>query len=978
MTVVGEAFVRVRPESAGFSAEAERSIMSSVTSMAKKAAVVFGGAFVLDKAKDVFVDSIGQASDLSESMNKVDVVFGSAAKSVRDFASSAPAALGQTEAQALGAAGTFGNLLRAVGLTEDQSATFSTTMVGLASDLASFNNTDPAEALDALRAGLVGETEPLKRFGVNLNDAALKAKAMQLGLSDGKGVLDASAKAQAAYALIMEQTTLAQGDFARTSGGLANQQRILAAQVDQAKASFGAGLLPALEKLAPVAGAALTRLTPLASMLGRTLGSAVTGTVSALGDLSGAVQSVIDAASSADPLSSVAAQLGAIVGWAASSPQVDALASAFEAIGNGALLAWAAAQNLADELSDLMPTVSELTDMWTDQKDILLPLTSGVVALVGALTTMNQVSSTLTAVRSAASTLGPALSGAFAPLLANPATLIVAGIVALGAAFYVAYRKVEPFRNAVDAVARVVRDVAVDAFNKLRPVATSVFDAIVDGAQSAAGFVSRVVAAVGTMVDGVRSGFSSVASFLSGVGASVLDALQPLIDWSNKNLVPTIAAAGDFIDALGDRLRNVAQVVGTVAKTGFGLFLAGLRAVGTVASFVGGIITDVLAAAWKVLGPIVSTTGNLLMTIMRTVAGVAGSVLGTAFDALATTVKIAFAAIKAVVESVLGIIRGIFTVFAGVLRGDFGKVWDGLVTIVQAPLDAVAGFVRSAFESLVGFIGSLPGRLADIASTMWDGFTRAVQVALAGVAGVVTGAFDGVVGFVAGLPARIAALASGLFQSLLDAAAALPGQIGALLSGLAGQVSQSVSGAWDGLMTGITLARQWVSDRLDDVVGFVTALPERIKDGLTTVTDVFAAPFKAAFNLIAGWWNDTVGGFGFSVPDWVPLAGGKSFRIPEMPELATGALVKARPGGTVARLAEAGWDEVVVSTDPRLRARSMAMLAAAGLGPQTATAAGPSFTVGPGAIVVSPQGSPVRHAQDMLDGMMTAAWLVGA
>lgn len=192
----------------------------------------------------LFSDAISKASDLSESGSKVNVVFGDAADEVQAFASNSAKAFGQSQAQALEATGTFGNLLRAVGLTEDESAKLSTAMVGLASDLASFNNTSVDDALEALRSGLVGETEPLKRFGVNLNEARLKQEAMNQGLSDGKGVLDANAKAQAAYALIMKDTALAQGDFERTSGGLANQQRILSAQWTEMQAAVGQKLLP--------------------------------------------------------------------------------------------------------------------------------------------------------------------------------------------------------------------------------------------------------------------------------------------------------------------------------------------------------------------------------------------------------------------------------------------------------------------------------------------------------------------------------------------------------------------------------------------------------------------------------------------------------------------------------------------------------------------------------------------------------------
>lgn len=201
------------------------------------------------------------ASNLAEAQSKVNVVFGESAPLVERFGESSSTAIGQSEAQALEAVGTFGNLLRAIGLTEQQSADYSITLTKLASDLASFNNTSVDEAITALRSGLSGETEPLKRFGVNLNEAALKAQALKMGLSDGKAVLDANAKAQAAYALILEQTTLAQGDFERTSDGVANKQRILAAEFENSKAKLGEALMPAFEggvdvltKFADVAG----------------------------------------------------------------------------------------------------------------------------------------------------------------------------------------------------------------------------------------------------------------------------------------------------------------------------------------------------------------------------------------------------------------------------------------------------------------------------------------------------------------------------------------------------------------------------------------------------------------------------------------------------------------------------------------------------------------------------------------------------
>lgn len=202
-----------------------------------------------------------EAVNLNEQLNKTNVVFGESAKSVVAFADNAVNSFGATKAEALTAAGTFGNLFRSVKLGEEQSAEMSTTLVQLAGDLSSFNNVSIDEAFDALRSGLVGETEPLKRFGVNLNDASLKAKALEMGLYGGKGVLDANTKAQAAYALILEQTSLAQGDFARTSEQGANAQRRTGKALKELSASIMGAFIPIMTKAFNVLTVGFTAMT---------------------------------------------------------------------------------------------------------------------------------------------------------------------------------------------------------------------------------------------------------------------------------------------------------------------------------------------------------------------------------------------------------------------------------------------------------------------------------------------------------------------------------------------------------------------------------------------------------------------------------------------------------------------------------------------------------------------------------------------
>lgn len=191
----------------------------------------------------------GNASTMNESLSKARVVFGESSKSIEAFAETSTRSMGLSKQATLEAAGTFGNLLVAIGLTKPAAADMSKGMVKLASDLASFNNIPTADALEKLRAGLVGEAEPLRALGVNMNEAQVKAAGLALGLANANGEMTEGAKVQARYALIMAQTKTAQGDFARTSAGLANQIKILKAGWADLRAELGAKVLPVATKI---------------------------------------------------------------------------------------------------------------------------------------------------------------------------------------------------------------------------------------------------------------------------------------------------------------------------------------------------------------------------------------------------------------------------------------------------------------------------------------------------------------------------------------------------------------------------------------------------------------------------------------------------------------------------------------------------------------------------------------------------------
>jgi len=192
---------------------------------------------------------VQDASNLTEEQNRVGIIFGDSAKAVQMFADRA-AGIGLANTQALQAAGTFGTLFRNIGLTEAVSAKMSVSLTTLAADMASFNNVTTDDALRAVRSALVGEVEPIRRLGVVLNDATLRQKAFNMGLTDNVSkTLPPAIKLQAAYAAILEQTTAQQGDATRTSGMLAGQQRILGSNFANLRSQIGKALEPMMLSL---------------------------------------------------------------------------------------------------------------------------------------------------------------------------------------------------------------------------------------------------------------------------------------------------------------------------------------------------------------------------------------------------------------------------------------------------------------------------------------------------------------------------------------------------------------------------------------------------------------------------------------------------------------------------------------------------------------------------------------------------------
>lgn len=298
---IAKAYVRIEADTTRYKRD-----MAEVEQVGKKTADNVGSAMARLFSAAAFgagiKKSIDAASDLNETVSKSHVIFGDAADDLEKIAATADKSMGLSKRAYLDGASGLKGLLDNLGLASDQSVDWSKKMTALGSDLGSFFNKAPADAIAAIGSALRGESEPIRQFNVNINEAAIKTKAFEMGLYDGTGAIDTNAKAQATLALIMDQTTAAQGDFARTADGAANSSRIAAAQAENGAASFGQVLLPVYTRVVQVLGflaegfgslpsavqvafVALAGFAMLGGPVGNMVGTikAVTGAISDLG-----------------------------------------------------------------------------------------------------------------------------------------------------------------------------------------------------------------------------------------------------------------------------------------------------------------------------------------------------------------------------------------------------------------------------------------------------------------------------------------------------------------------------------------------------------------------------------------------------------------------------------------------------------------------------------------------------------------------
>ena len=190
-------------------------------------------------------EALKNASDLEEVQNVVEVVFDDMSESVDKFSKNAIQQYGLSETIAKKYIGSFGAMAKSFGFTTEEAAKMSTSLTGLAGDVASFYNLDSDAAYTKLKSVFTGETESLKELGVVMTQNALDQYALEKGYGKTTKQMTEQEKVALRYKFVLDRLSQASGDYANTSDHWANMVRTAKLEIQSLSGEVGSELMPA-------------------------------------------------------------------------------------------------------------------------------------------------------------------------------------------------------------------------------------------------------------------------------------------------------------------------------------------------------------------------------------------------------------------------------------------------------------------------------------------------------------------------------------------------------------------------------------------------------------------------------------------------------------------------------------------------------------------------------------------------------------
>ena len=609
----------------------------------------------------VIKDSIQSGMDAIESDSLFDTSLGDSADAVRSWSEQMAGALGLSDVAMRKNTGVIYNMTSSMGVAEDNALKMSKGISLLSEDMASFYNLDSAEAFNKLRAGLTGETEPLKALGILVDENTVKQVAYSEGIAENGAELTQQQKVLARYVAILKQTGNAQGDLARTINSPSNQLRILKQQVQNLGIAFSKFLIPVVSTVLPYITAftkvVTQALTSLAAFFGLGKDESTSEETKKVADNVGGLSGDYDKATkSAKKLK------GALAGFdemnTLSDNSGDSSGTSGGAIGGDlgfnldeydAHLDWieGGANEIAEKIKTVFKDVGNfLKKVWDSEP---------VAAFVGA-------------VKSYGGFLWDYWSTLGGDLIENVKTT---------------------WGNISDNIGAT--------FGNMSTLWTNVWTDIQEGIDTWGQ----------PLIDGVSGLFNSIWTdaidpYIQLVAQYWADFTGILVELWNEHGQPLIDNIGEFVVnvvALFQKLwDNVLEPIITpflkALSNAWEKYLKPL--VKTVGDFVMSFVNGALEIYNKFISPILMWLIERLKPTFEFI----GNIIGTVFEYVVGV-------ISSVINGIVGYFTGLIDFIVGVFTGNWGKAWDGIKKMFSSVWDAIKGVAGAAWDAIKGVFSAV-------------------------------------------------------------------------------------------------------------------------------------------------------------------------------------------------------------------------------------------------------------------------------
>lgn len=907
---------------------------NSFTSSLKKIGTAIAGAFAVNQLIRFSKECLTLGSDLAEVQNVVDVTFPTMSKQIDTFAQNAVNSFGLSETMAKQFTGTFGAMSKAFGFSEKAALDMSETLTGLAGDVASFYNIDQGEAYTKLKSVFTGETETLKDLGVIMTQSALDAYAMANGYGKVTAKMSEQEKVALRYRFVLDKLALAQGDFARTSDGWANQTRILKLQFDSLKASIGQGLINVLAPVVQWINTILAGLNKLAKGFA-SFTAAITGKKSGGGGGGGSVSGELAAAAAnADNLAGSVGGVGGAAKKAAkevqkafagldeittlSKPVADSGGAGGGSAGGGDFnfgdLSFGNA--MAEQAETSTAALGKIQAAWDRLKaefqtgfsvgfgDIdfsgIESHLQGIGESVSEIFNSSEVQNAAQNWANAcAESLGETI-GSFARIGAVIAEVLVGGV------------DVYLRQNS-----RRIKEWIVSAFNissqtsKIRAELSKALADIFQGAFS--GDVSKQT--VADVINIFATLTATSITLAQKLGRDILGALaKPIV--KNKEIVTknlrglwgfissiistisdgvtaTCAKIGEvydqYIDPMFEKLGNgLSQVTATMMEawntyinpllTQWGqkfkeLWETHLQpAINSLLDFIGRLC-NAIGILWEQwISPLISW---LVSTIMPVLAPIINWIVEQVMNLVGL--------ISGCVDSISQALSGLIDFVTGIFTGDWDTAWGGICEMFSGWQTQMSNIGEYVWNGITNFFSGIFDTIKGVFTAKWESIKFYVDTVLKKIATIVSTIWTGIKTTISDIISGIKTTVGNVFD-----------KIKITISGAMGGIKKGIYDALEYLKGIFRNAFATIRDTVSRIFGDMWGTLKGIINSILGGVESMANGIVKALNKATGALNN----MSFDVPTWIPGIGGKSFGF-DIPPVSTVSIPRLAQGGYV-------------------------------------------------------------------------------